>query len=87
MLLNVRLAEPFWRAVGKRELRIELNDGSCVKDLLQHIEESYPAFKQEINASPPTIFIGDHEVNLQTELKDGAQVHLVWPIAGGRCDF
>lgn len=87
MHVNVRLAEPFWRAVGERELNIELKDGACMQDLLESLEKGYPAFKQEIEATPPTFFIGDREVDLHAALIEDAHVHLVWPIAGGCCDF
>lgn len=85
--VNVRLAEPFWRAVGKRELIVELRSGSRIENLLEILKERYPAFEREIKVSPPTIFIGEDEVELQTVLEDGVQVHLVWPIAGGGCDI
>lgn len=85
--VRVRLAEPFWRAVGERELVVELETGSRITDLLETLKDRYPGFEQEIKQSPPTIFIGDDEVDLQTVVVDGVQVHLVWPIAGGWCDF
>lgn len=85
--VNVRLAEPFWRAVGKRDLIVELRSGSRIDNLLEILKERYPALEREIKVSTPTVFIGDDEVDLQTVLEDGVQVHLVWPIAGGSCGF
>ena len=87
MKVKVRFAEPFWRAVGERELVIELDAGSRIKDLLENLKANYPAFEREIKLSPPMIFVGDNEVDLQSVLTDGVQVHLVWPIAGGSCEF
>src|SRR3972149_3862074 len=81
--IHVRLAEPFWRAVGLRDLEMELNPASRADDLLVALREQYPSLGIEFDQTPPHIFIGEVEAPRDSLLTDGAHVHLVWPIAGG----
>lgn len=81
--IYVRLAEPFWRAIGLREIEMDINPASRADDLLVALREQYPSLSIEFDQTPPHIFIGDAEVTRDSLLTDGARVHLVWPIAGG----
>jgi hypothetical protein len=81
--VHVRLAEPFWRAVGLRELEMTMSPASRADDLLAALREQYPSLGIEFDQTPPHIFIGDVEAPRDSLLTDGVQVHLVWPIAGG----
>lgn len=83
MKINVRLAEPFWRAVGLREIEMTMNPASRVDDLLVALREQYPRLSIELDQTPPQIFIGDAETSHDSVLTDGARVHLVWAITGG----
>lgn len=83
MKINVRLAEPFWRAIGLREIVMTMTPASRADDLLVALREQYPRLSIEFDQTPPHIFIGDVEATHDSLLADGAQVHLVWPIAGG----
>ena len=83
MQITVRLAEPFWRAVGLRDIGMTLPPGSRADDLLVALRDKFPTLGVEFDQSPPHIFIGDVEAPRDTLLADGARVHLVWPIAGG----
>lgn len=83
MNIHVRLAEPFWRAVGQRDIEVTLGPAPRADDLLAALREQYPALGSEFDQTPPHIFIGDAEAPHDSLLTDGARVHLVWPIAGG----
>lgn len=83
MKIYVRLAEPFWRAVGRREIEMTMKPTSRADDLLVALREQYPRLGIEFDQTPPRIFIGDGEDTGDSLLTDGARVHLVWPIAGG----
>lgn len=83
MLVSVRLAEPFWRPVGKRDIELNLADGARVADLIARLREDYPALDLELDQSPPHIFIDDVEVTPASFLTESGRVHLVWPLAGG----
>ena len=83
MQIHIRFAEPFWRAVGLREIEMDINPASRADDLLAALREQYPTLGMEFDQTPPHIFIGEVEASRDTLLTDGARVHLVWPIAGG----
>lgn len=83
MHIYLRLAEPFWRAIGQRNIEIEVDDKSTVRDLLDNLCHTYPNLRQELETAPPHIFIGEEEVDLECTLCDGNQVYLLWAISGG----
>jgi molybdopterin converting factor small subunit len=84
MNIQVRFAEPFWRQVGQRDIKVELvQDSNTIGDLLALLCQQYPALADEMENAPPLIFIGEEEVDTKTQLADKDQVHFVWPVAGG----
>ena len=83
MNVHVRLAEPFWRAVGLRELDMTLPSASSVDDLLTLLRERYPRLGVDFDQCPPHIFIGEAEADAHSPLEDGARAHFVYPVAGG----
>ena len=83
MDVTVRLAEPFWRPVGQRELNLNLVDGARVSDLLLRLREAYPGLAAEMDQAAPHVFVDDVEADSASFLTEGARVHLVWPVAGG----
>ena len=83
MRVHVRLGEPFWRAVGQRNLEADLPPGTDLRALLAWLCREYPALEQEMREAPPHFFVGDEEAHEETLLADGNRVHLVWPVAGG----
>ncbi len=84
MNIQVRFAEPFWRQVGQRDIKLELEqDSNTISDLVALLCQQYPSLADEMEHAPPLIFIGEEEVNVKTPLKNGDQVHFVWPVAGG----
>ncbi len=83
MRVRVRLGEPFWRAVGQRDLEVNLPQGSTLADLLTHLRRAYPALDAELAEAPPMLFLGEQEAAPDALLHDRDQVHLLWPVAGG----
>ncbi len=83
MRVRVRLGEPFWRSVGKRELEFEMEAGRSVGELLSLLRRRYPELAREMDESPPRIFVDSEEPGLGSILMDGCQVRFAWPIAGG----
>lgn len=83
MNVHIRLAEPFWRSVGLRDLDLTLPPASRLDDLLVALRERYPRLSLDFNQCPPHIFIGEEEADGDSLLEDGARVHFVYPIAGG----
>jgi molybdopterin converting factor small subunit len=83
MRITVRLAEPYWQAVGKRNLEMDLVEGARLADLLALLSRQYPALSKELTETYLIAFVGDSPVDPETALADGNRVHLVWPIGGG----
>lgn len=83
MQIHIRLAEPFWRVIGQRNITLELEENTNVAMLLALLQQQYPELTTEFDSSPPMIFVGEEEVNPEMILKDNNKIHLVWPIAGG----
>ena len=83
MRVHLRLAEPFWRAFGQRDVDLDLEPGSRVDDLLTLLKARYPALGGELEAAQPHIFVGEAEATPETALSESDQVHLIWPVAGG----
>lgn len=83
MIVHIRLAEPFWRSVGKRDLQVELGKHANLGELLDMLQKRYPALSAELEEETYHIFINNIENGLDTLLQEGDRVHIVWPIAGG----
>lgn len=83
MQVRVRLGEPFWRSVGRRELEVDMAAGATVADLLGDLCREHPALAVEIESTEPSLFIDEEEAEKESILDEGCRVHLVWAIAGG----
>lgn len=85
MIAEVRLGEPFWRAIGVREVRLTLCEGATVADALAALVERYPALARDLRGgeAAPALFVGDEMAAPESRLTDGAQLHIVWPVSGG----
>ena len=83
MHIQVRLGEPFWRAVGQRNLALELDPGASVASLIALLCRDYPPLAGELSEFPPHIFIDEAPAGETAALTRGAVVHLVWAVSGG----
>jgi len=85
MNLTVHLGEPFWRAIGQREVALSLLPGVTVAEALAALTEQYPALSAELNngEAQPTVFVNNQMAEAQTALCENATVHIVWPVSGG----
>lgn len=85
MIAEVHLGEPFWRAVGQREVRLTLSEGATVADALAALSEHYPALARDLRSgeAAPAVFVNDELATMESRLTDGARLHIVWPVSGG----
>lgn len=99
MRVRVRFSEPIWRAVGERQVELALPGDECsVAELIAGLEAAYPRFEQEwgvhvVDAGDDPIlgrfvvFLDGNAVQGPAlpglRLRDGAEVMLVSPMAGG----
>ena len=89
MRIKVRYFARFRELTGTGEEKIELPEGSKVRDLIEKIKELYPKFKDEIFGED---YDDNAEVNIsrngryasfEEELEDGDIVALFPPTSGG----
>jgi len=89
MRIKVRYFARFRELTGIGEEKIELPEGSKVRDLIEKIKELYPKFKDEIFGED---YDDNAEVNIsrngryasfEEELEDGDIVALFPPTSGG----
>ena len=85
MKIFLHLGEPFWRAAGKREIEITLNDGGSISDALASLAKMYPTLAKDLNGkeAKPMMFVDNEEALPEKVLSEGAKVHVVWPVSGG----
>ncbi len=81
ILINVRMSLGLAKLAGNTRLRVMLDEGATVADLLDHLCSQYPALKQKLNIAV-AIVSGRHATASQT-LSHGQEVALLIPIAGG----
>ncbi len=56
---------------------------SSLRELLALLCKQYPGISTEIAESATLLFVNEEEVNKDTVLIEGDEVHILWPIAGG----
>ncbi len=93
MVIEVKMGDPLWQAVGQRQIELELTDGTTVADALVHMRVTYPDFGVALEAGgtrlgvPFSFFVNRKLVkdrNLdQHKLKAGDTLHILAPIVGG----
>ena len=93
MTVEVKLGDPLWKAVGQRQVRLELTDGASVNDALLRLRTAYPQFEAALAAGgtrlgvPFHFFVNRKLVKdrdlTQHRLKGGDTLHILAPIVGG----
>ena len=85
MKVTVRLGEPLWRQVGRREVEMDVPASTRVCDLLGEVATAYPALRPWLDGSevPPMVFLDEVVADPATLLREGARPMLTWALAGG----
>lgn len=89
MRIKVRYFARFRELTGTGEEKIELPEGSKVRDLIEKIKELYPKFKDEIfgedydDNADVNISRNGRYASFEEELEDGDIVALFPPTSGG----
>jgi molybdopterin converting factor small subunit len=93
MVIEVKMGEPLWKAVGERRIALEVEDGATVADVLAHLRATYPQFGAALEAGGtrmgvPFNFFVNHRLVKERELdqrrlKAGDTLHILAPIVGG----
>jgi molybdopterin converting factor small subunit len=93
MIVEVKMGDPLWKAVGERKIVLELDDGTTVADALAHLRATYPDFGRALDAGgtrlgvPFNFFVNRKLVKdkdlANRKLKAGDTLHILAPIVGG----
>ncbi len=85
MNVTVHLGEPFWRAIGQREVALSLSPGAMVAEVFAALVKQYPALSAELNngEAQPTVFVNNQMAEAQSVLLENATLYMVWPVSGG----
>jgi len=81
MKVSLQLFASLREAVGRRDLSLEVDDGSRISDLKARLASDYPALRPLLKT---VVFaIDDDYVSTDERLHDGAAVALIPPVSGG----
>lgn len=85
MKIDVRLGEPFWRQIGEKQVSLELQTGDSIRDMINELVAQFPVLQEYLNQAevPPTVFLNDEIVQMDTSLHEGDCPTLMWAISGG----
>jgi molybdopterin converting factor small subunit len=92
MRIHVKALRPFKEALGAGDLELERPEGETVEGLIHHLVEEHPAFGPlaldgeggidvTLNIMVSGLPTGEHD--LARPLRDGDEVMLFMPLAGG----
>ena len=94
MRIVVKMGDPLWRAVGQRQIELELADGVSLADALASMQTTFPDFGMALEAGgtrlgvPFNFFVNRKLVKAddlaQHRLKEGDRLHILAPIVGGQ---
>ena len=93
MIIEIKMGDPLWKAVGQQQIPLEVDDGATVADALAHLGATYPDFAAALEAGgtrlgvPFNFFVNRKLVKERDlpnrKLKAGDRLHILAPIVGG----
>ncbi len=81
MEISIRLSSGLAQYVGNSRLRVSMEEGATVADLIDHLGAGYPTLAESLTTTVAVI-AGRH-VDPAECLSDGQEVALLIPISGG----
>jgi molybdopterin converting factor small subunit len=94
MVIELRMGDPLWKAVGRKHLNLELTDAATVADALAYLRSTYPDFGAALDAGggtqlgvPFNFFVNRKLVKdrdlARHRLRAGDRLYILAPIVGG----
>jgi molybdopterin converting factor small subunit len=93
MVIEVKMGDPLWKAVGQRQIGLEQSEGATVADALAHLSATYPDFGVALEGGgirlgvPYNFFVNRKLVKerdlARHKLKAGDTLYILSPIVGG----
>jgi len=80
MQLNILLFGITKEIVGQQQLKVELSESATVPDLLQHLQQQYPALRE---LQSLMVAVNDEYSHEHQPLKESDEVALIPPVSGG----
>src|SRR5947207_15662187 len=81
MKVSLRLFAGLKDVLGRREMDIDVADGSTVGDLKERLAVEFPGVQPLLKTL--VFAIDDEYVSFEEKLRDGAEVALIPPVSGG----
>jgi molybdopterin converting factor small subunit len=81
MEISVRFGHGLAQYMGSSRLRISLDEGATVADLMERLSAAHPSLRQQLAASVAVV-AGNH-INHDQPLSGEQEVALLIPISGG----
>jgi molybdopterin converting factor subunit 1 len=81
MRVSLRLFAGLKDVVGRREMDMDVAEGSTVEDLKERLAVEYPGIRPLLRTL--VFAIDDEYVSFEEKLRDGAEVALIPPVSGG----
>ncbi|HRW50007.1 MAG: MoaD/ThiS family protein [Caldilinea sp.] len=81
MHVSVRLSAALAQVTGSPRLQVEIDDDATVADLIQTLEQRYPALAPRLKHAVP--IVGGNHATSQEPLTAGQEVAFLMPVAGG----
>jgi sulfur carrier protein ThiS len=93
MEIEVKMGDPLWKTVGRREIRLQIGEGATVAEALDRLQNLYPGFASALAAGgtrlgiPFNFFVNRKLVKDsrlgEHRLKAGDTLYILAPIVGG----
>lgn len=81
MQINVRFSAGLGQTIGHPRLAVALPDQATVADLITKLQADYPAATPRLKQVVPVR--AGQTISQETQLKDGQEIALLLPVAGG----
>ena len=83
MIVQVRYMAQLRHAAGRTGEAVESDEGGTIATLVAHLAETRPALSHVLHSPTLLVFVGDEQARHEQVLRDGDEILLMTPIAGG----
>lgn len=81
MVLSIRINGLLAQEIGTTRLHVDVNPSTTIEALIQELKAKYPQSAETLQVAIP--FVGGRHLDKTTTLKQGQQIALLMPAAGG----
>ena len=83
MIVQVRYMAQLRQAAGRSTEAVKVEEGCTVATLVAYLAETRPALLNILHSPTLLVFVGDEQARHEQVLRDGDEILLMTPIAGG----